>query len=471
MLSFISFIYTNFINVFVLLSVTVGIYFLFKKPLYTFYIAILTLPFKGLYLWVGTNIEIWKILSALTLLFYGPMLMIRSYNQIKKNRFIHLLTFYILYVIMTTLLFLFFIPESDKHSVSGGFFKNEGRFLYQIGLFIITINLILWPIYVIKKEEDLSQIFKLIVYSNVVLASLGVVQELSIRIAGYDPFPINRPTGFDYEGGSLVVQGAETIHRMNSLAGEPKHLAIALIVGVIVIILYRLNGKKIINYDLLMLTMLLVCLVATYSTTGYIWFGVVMVIIAGLYRFKISKNIILLLVAAGITMGVMYYSTEGNPAPYIVKTINKAGLEVQDEAVFDFFKSEPLYTITGFGLGNIHFYAEAFLPPGFPLFRDAPFKGNTGFFFLLGDVGITGIIMLTFFVVGLVRSNSRFSASENGEEAIIHRIFIHFAIIASVMFLFRYFEFFFVALGIMLYLNNNYRLAKTRYPQGSLSEK
>jgi hypothetical protein len=397
------------------------------------------------------------------LLFYGPMLLVKIYKRIKSNRFLNLLIFYIMYAVLITLLFLFLIPVSDKHLVSGGFFKNEGRYLYQIGLFLITVNLIIWPIYVIKTEEELFKVFKIIVYSDVVLAIFGIIQELSIRIANYNPFPIHRITGFDYEGGYLRMYGTEAIHRMQSLAGEPKHLAMALVIGIIIIILYRLNGKKIIRYDLITLAMFFICLVFTYSTTGYIWFGVAMAMIIVLHGFKLLKNPIVLLIVISIAMVLTYSyynSIEGELAPYILKTINRASLEVQDKAVFDFFKNKPFYAITGLGLGNIHFYAENYLPTSFPLFRDTPFKGNSGTLLLLGDVGIIGMIILTFFVFGLIQSNSRFSVFENKEKATECKICIYFTIIVSVLFLSRYYEFFFIALGIMLYMNNNYRWKK-----------
>ncbi len=460
MLAFLSYLYTSYLNIAVILICLIGIFYLFKKPLYTFYLAIFFLPFKSLYLWVGTNIEIWKILSAASLLIYGPTFLLKSYNGIKNNRYFHLLLFYIFYAVFMTIIFLIVIPEHDKHPVIGGFFKNEGRYIYQIGLFIITINLILWPIYIIKKEEELFKVFKITFYSVAVLSILGIIQELSIMLIDFDPFPIHRPTGFDYEGGSLVIPEAGTRHRMNSLAGEPKHLGIALIIGMVILLLHRLNGKKIVKYDFIFLTIFLICLVMTYSTTGYVWFSVVMLIIAMLYSFKLSKNIIGFFIAAGLTMVVVHYSTMGEPAPYIVKTINKVGLEVQDEAVFDFFKKEPYYAITGLGLGNVHFYAIDYLPQGFPLFRDMPFKGNSGFFLLLGDIGFLGIFMLSVYIIGLLRSTKKLSNSFNGTLLINDRILIHFTIIASAIFLLRYFEFFFVILGLMLYLHNIYSYQK-----------
>lgn len=447
-------------TIFVILICLIGIFYLFRKPLYTFYIAIFFLPFKGLYLWVGTNIEIWKILSAVSLLIYGPTFLLKSYNGIKKNRYFHLLMFYISYVVLMTIIFHFLIPGQDKHTVAGGFFKNEGRYIYQIGLFMITVNLILWPIYVLKNKDDISKLFRIVFYSVSVLSILGLFQELSIMFFNNDPFPIHRPEGFDYEGGSLVIPGAETIHRINSLAGEPKHLAIAIIIGMAVTLLHRLNGKRIIRYDLVFFTLFLVSLVLTYSTTGYIWYGVIMFLLVMLYGLKLSRNILALLIAASITMVVAHYSTGGEPTPYIMKTINKTGLEVQDEAVLNFLLEEPHYAITGLGLGNIHFYADQYLPPGFPLFRDTPFKGNTGFLLLLGDIGFIGLLLLFFFISGLIKSTQNLSRSLNKKISTDDKIIIHLTIILLALFALRYFEFFFVVLGYLLFINNQYSSKK-----------
>lgn len=462
MLAFLSNLYTSYLNIAVILICIVGIFYLFKKPLYTFYIAIFFLPFKGLYLWVGTNIEIWKVLSAVSLLIFWPTFLLKSYNGIKNNRYFHLLLFYICYAVLMTVIFLLLIPEQDKHTVVGGFFKNEGRYIYQLGLFLITVNLILWPIYVLRNDDDISKLFRIVFYSVAVLSILGLFQELSIMFFNNDPFPIHRPEGFDYEGGSLVIPKGETIRRINSLAGEPKHLAIVLIIGMVVILLHRLNGKNIIRFDLFFFTLFLACLVLTYSTTGYIWYGVVMFLLMMLYGFKLSRNIMALLIAASITMAVVHYSTGGEPTPYIMKTINKTGLEVQDEAVLHFLLNEPYYAITGLGLGNVHFYADKYLPPGLPIFRDTPFKGNTGLLFLLGDTGFIGLLILFLFISGLIKSTAR-NLSRTFNKTILtdNKIIIHLTIILLALFALRYFEFFFVVLGCLLFVNNQYNSKKT----------
>ena len=455
MLTFISNIYTSYISVSVILITAIGLFFLIKKPLYTFYIIVFTLPFKSLYIWIGTNIEAWKILSGVSLLLYSSALLIGGYNKIKTNKYFNQLIFYCGYTIFLTIFFIFIIPSSEQYSVEGGFFKNEGRFILQIFLFLITINLILLPIFVIKKPDEIIKILKVHLYAIIALSILGIIQETVIRIFGIDLFPIHRPGGiFDYEGGYYHALGAVApARRMSSLAGEPKHLAIALDIGILITLLYRVNGVKIIKNDIWVIVMFLLCLLVTHSGTGYVWFGIITIIVMLLYRFKLPKAVFTLIIVSGLSMFIFNIFSSSKISPYLMKTYNRLGIEVQDQAVLDFFKKNPLYAITGLGLGNIHFYAEKYLPPEFPIFRDTPFKGNTGFFLLLGDVGLLGILIFTLFSIGLIKTNKRLIKTKFKNEP-GYKIINHLMIVAFILFWFRYYEFFFVILGLMLYLNN-----------------
>ena len=119
--------------------------------------------------------------------------------------------------------------------------------------------------------------------------------------------------------------------------------------------------------------------------------------------------------------------------------------------------------ITGTGLGNIHFFAEAYLPFRFPLFHDTPFKGNSGFLLLLGDVGIIGISMLALLTIGLIRSIHRRVDVRDPDMSGKYAVIVHFASIAFVLFLLRSFELFYLTLGLLLYLQNDSRLRTHRY--------
>lgn len=447
---FISKGYEFFIDFGLFLLVLVGVFFLFKRPRYAYYLTVFTVPFKSLYIWMGTNIEVWKLMSAMSLCLYGPRFLLDVSHKLRKNPSATRLTLFVLYAIFITIVIPFTIPDTDKQVMEGGFFKNEGRIIFQIVFFLITINLILWPSYILKNVQQAFYTFRVIVLSVITLSVAGLIQLVSLNTTGYDPFPIHRVHGLDNTGGLIAVQGFGSVQRLNSLAGEPKHFAIALIIGFLILIIHRLNNVRIISHEIMFMGMFFVCLVATYSTTGYLWFGVTIISIFALYRQKFTGSSLLLVLLAALSLSVANLGTGGGSDAYIDKTINKTGLEIQDEAVLGYLKDNPLEAITGLGLGNIHHYAVHYIPLCFPLFRKTPFKGNTGLFLLLGDVGLIGIILLTLFITKLIfkkfNKNKTQTIGKERQDALTHIIIISYA-----LFMMRYFELFYVFLGISLY--------------------
>jgi len=449
----ISDIYILYHNYLVFIPVVVGLYYLIRKPIYTFYIAVFTLPFKSLFFWAGTTFEAWKILSLAAFLMYGlPLLLSKKRN----NLLFQLFTLYILYVVLLTIAFFFLIPETYKYTVTGGFLKNEGRWIYQILFFLINVNFVLWPVYVIKDESELHKTFQVIIYSIIVLSILGILQEASIKMGNFDPFPIHRLPDyevgvFDYEGGMITADGMDVIHRMNSLGGEPKHFAVTLILGIVIILLYGLNRKTIVKYNFVVFLMFLICLFATYSTTGYIWFGVMLAVILMLYRAKVFKRLIIIILILSCFL-IAYLMIKGNLLPYVDKTLAKIGFQDTDKAVFDYLKDNPIFALTGVGLGNIHFFAASHLPLGHPL-ANTSFKGVTGFFLLLGDTGFLGLLILFLFLKGLLHSLRSRMPFIGQDDFSLCRIVAHFSILISILFLLRYFELFYLALGVMFYLH------------------
>lgn len=457
MIEFLSNIYISYGDYILLAVLLLGLVLILKMPLFTMQIAVFTLPLKSLYIWVGTNIEIWKILSGAFLILYTPSLALRNYKYIKSNRNYKLFMLFCIYAIAITCVFFFALPDSIKHIVSGGYFKNEGRVLYQLVFFALTMNLVLIPTCVLKRREDIDIILKTYLYSVIFLSILGIMQWGSVEIVGFDPFPIKRFLG-TYESAYVVATGYESAFRMNSLAGEPKHMAIALIIGIVILMLCNINNYHIIKHELPVLTLFVLCLLGTFSTTGFVWFGISMIFILALYSFRMPRKLLVIFIVTAVTMGVIYFVSGEQHAPLIVKTLEKTGLEVQDQAVYDYFKDNPADSLIGFGLGNIHYFAVKYLPVNFPLFKNSPFKGNTGLFFFLGDVGLLGIVIFTFFVLGLVKSTINFPASL--QLKCKKRILVHLVIIGSILFIFRYNEIYFVIIGLLLFLNNELRFER-----------
>ncbi|MFC1831335.1 hypothetical protein ACFL0S_04865 [Thermodesulfobacteriota bacterium] len=390
-------------------------------------------------------------MSLVALCLYGPKVIISKSHRLRKNPSFPWLIIYIAYALFITVLFPLTIPGNDKNLMIGGFFKNEGRIIFQIVFFLITVNLILWPSYIFNSPKQIFTTFKVIFLSVATLAVLGIIQLISLYTSGFDPFPIHRVYGLDNTGGMLYVQGLPGLQRINSLAGEPKHFAIALIIGLLILIIYRLNKRYITQFEIPILAIFFVCLLATYSTTGYLLFTISLACVFILYRHKMTGTSIIVIVLVILSLYAVSYRSGSGSYSYIEKTVNKTGLEVQDLAVFDYFKDNINVALTGTGLGNIHHLAVKYLPNNFPIFRDTPFKANSGFLLLLGDVGFIGILLLLIFIFKLIRRRSKKGALPDWKE---RNIVTHITLISSSLFLFRYFELFFVFCGLLMYYRN-----------------
>ena len=138
---------------------------------------------------------------------------------------------------------------------------------------------------------------------------------------------------------------------------------------------------------------------------------------------------------------------------FFEKQFSKASMEVQDDAIFKYlFEENIFHSIIGTGLGNIHYYAVDYLPINFPLFRDTPFKANTGFMYMVSEYGIVGMLILYITTILLILKNlyyTRILKIVYPEEIII----IQLTVVFSIVFLFRYYEFFFLLLGVMIAMN------------------
>jgi hypothetical protein len=129
--------------------------------------------------------------------------------------------------------------------------------------------------------------------------------------------------------------------------------------------------------------------------------------------------------------------------------LSKTELEVQDESVIRALIENPGLFLTGTGLGNIHLFAVDYLPVNFPLFRDQGYKANSGLFFVVGDSGLIGLLILVaapfFGLQAYGRDRWRFCA-EHRKEASVALALIFVSLLS---FLLRYDVFYFLLSGFV----------------------
>lgn len=435
------------------LFILTGLFNIVSRPVITLHIIALTFLFRNFYVYVGTNFTVWKILSIAFICLYAPAWLMK-YSRGIKNKYESFFVLFVIFVMSATFLGngLLYLEGTHLEKMQGGWGKNEGRILFQVLYFCITVSLIFIPPLFLKSKKDIFRILKIIALACAVLAVCGLAQYILVKVLGFsNPFPIQ--SSQDSAGHTGYILGST--FRVNSIAGEPKHMGVAMALGAILLILSKMNKLDLIPRPNFWIPLFLMNLIFTYSTTGYALFILSFLLVLkfkGVFRLQTM----FLFIIVGASLLLLLASLSSTSYEVFMMQLSKVGFEVQDDAVRKYFvHEEPLRSILGVGLGNIHHYAVEYLPDNFPLFRDTPFKGNTGIMIMIGDYGLLGFTMLYCTALGLVKNNLNSLKSCAHASVKEYIVAAHFTLILAAVFIFRYEELFFLFLGIMLHINKS----------------
>lgn len=439
----ISSVYLFLIPIVFLIMSGMGILSVYKKPVVGICLIAISIILKNFFVIVGTRLDAWFVINAvfIALIFYSLIQQFQSKPTKVDVYFFIFIIYALLISIIGTLLLYWFDQQSVKIMI-GGFLKNEGRIIVQSIFFLVTFCLIFTVAFFLKSKDDIEYLLRVITKVLCLTALLGLIQYTVVVFFGFqNPFPIN--TG-DYSDGGHTGYISNLTFRVNSIVGEPKHFGLAMTLGMNILILSIMNRIKLVKYQTQWLALFVLMIFLTFSTTGYVLSIISIIscfIISGKINFKylIAASFFILL-----AISIQYFL--GSDTKEVVSSqFQKAGLEVQDLASLRFLISEPQYLIFGTGMGNIHHYAVEYLPKDFPLFRDTPFKGNSGFVMYLSDFGFVGIILLYMPVFILL-----FDYLKRKNVDRIDKVAMQLFFIFSLLFLFRYTELFFLLAGVSL---------------------
>lgn len=139
---------------------------------------------------------------------------------------------------------------------------------------------------------------------------------------------------------------------------------------------------------------MVVALFLSLSTTGMALTvgGIVALAVIYFRRLRLMDVVVVGLLA--VVVMTQLIGTGANFSTSLELQINRTGFEIQDESVMLGLMANPGLMLTGTGLGNIHLFAVDHLPPYFPLFRDHGYKANSGLWFVMGDSGLIGLLLL-----------------------------------------------------------------------------
>ena len=331
---------------------------------------------------------------------------------------------FMLYAVIWSLLQLGFIPQLK---VGDSVLRSPSvRALLQIGVFLFAIVPVVLTPLAIDRADDILRMGRLFIASMVVLALIGWVQLAIWYVTGNNPIPIEAfgaafgGLNADDRSGAFGVD-ALYIYRMNSLAGEPRELAIGLVVALLLIQAHALTAVRVPALRLATLwAFLFLSLLATFSTSGFVIFVIAsLATLPGCWLFRVavrrSGRVMALAASAVIApfaLAITVIQSSGFDIIAVLasRTIERltsdGAVEDFDRAIIAFFEVHPDSIIGGLGLGNVHLYAGAYLDPLFALYAEGNvFIGKTFYLRYISEIGIIGFaLLIMWFAMLMIRT-------------------------------------------------------------------
>lgn len=418
----------------------------------SFAILFATFFYKNLAFMLVSSIEPWK-LSVFGIV--GATLIVRSktLNNLLRTpraaKFIYAWSAYA--ILMSVVVSLFLATQPGSKTNYAGFLNNEGRILSQGAYYILILMLFITPIVSLRSIQSIYSAVRAGVYGIILLAILGLAQYGIYHGSGVDIFPINRAGEYEKNIAILNNMYVSDIVRIGSLAGEPKHLAIALVFGIAIIIFgikhSFLSAKKYIYFVGLML----IALYFTYSTTGFALMAIILLVATvgeGNLR-KRTKTVTFAAIVGSIASLLVWSLGDRSALTFVVE---RTGLEVQDDSVYMALVNNPFIALFGAGAGNIHHFSGDYLPHDFPLFKDKAYKPNSGILFVIADSGFIGLLVLSSAVFLLIKNARRSCSNLTPLEPIKRNTLMFLSdllLVSFALFLARYTEMLFLVLGLL----------------------
>jgi O-antigen ligase len=264
--------------------------------------------------------------------------------------------------------------------------------------------------------------------SAVVLATIGWGQLAIWYATGSNPLPVGYVSSLldgssaGLRSGILRVSGAE-VFRMNSLAGEPKNLGMVLVIAMLLIqVAARGNPKQ--RRLKIMWFYFAAAVLTTWSTSAFLLLIAGPAVLAMIPKqtngptgspMQAFRTVSLGLVAV-IAFVLAYAPPDIQPTRHLdtgfvsllESRFDRSPLEDFDAGVAGFLRANPGYGVFGVGLGNIHLYADSYLPAAVRYYAaGTPFVAKSGYLRVISELGVVGLLLLLTTVAVLLRRAQR----------------------------------------------------------------
>jgi hypothetical protein len=372
-------------------------------------VSVFFMPWNGLDIDIGLRITVYQLSLAGLVLVTLVRLTQPGLRPVAIAAW-PLFAAFLLYAVIWSLLQLGIFPQ--LRITTEGLRGPNVRAVIQILLFLFSVSpVVLYPM-LIRDSDDVLRIGRVYLAGVVVMSLIGWLQLVGWYATGNNPLPIGafgNALGGGYaeaRSGSYVLD-ALNIYRMNSFAGEPRDLGIAIVVALIAIQSVALVARRPATGKLLLLwVFLFLTLLSTVSTSGIgLWViaSPTLVPACWLFGVKIARSgrqllgvLALLVLPLVVIVGALQAS--GIPvidiiANRTIERVNSDGaLEDFDKTIISWLETAPQAAIAGVGLGNAHLYATPFLDPLFALYAEGNvFVAKTQYLRFISEIGIIGL--------------------------------------------------------------------------------
>ncbi|MEY2884041.1 MAG: hypothetical protein RL490_1765 [Pseudomonadota bacterium] len=296
------------------------------------------------------------------------------------------------------------------------------RAVIQIPLYLFNFSPVVLAALLFRSVADVVQAFRIYMAALVVLALIGWLQVVLWYGVGFNPIPVgilNVALG----GSEAYIREGQfgfenfNIYRMNSFAGEPRNLATALVLGMLVLQALMLALRRP-DWRLVGLwVFFFITTLATFSTSGAVvwaagtaallpafWVGLIPI------RRKVSTLFAALaLILVPVALGVVAAEASGIPVIDLVaeRTFDRiesnGAVEDFDLAISRYLSAHPESIVTGTGLGNAHLYGIPYLDPEHAVYAEGNvFQAKTGVVRIVSELGLIGLALFGLWYLALV---------------------------------------------------------------------
>jgi O-antigen ligase len=316
------------------------------------------------------------------------------------------------YSILISLATAPYLPEG---SVLGGWGRQPGvRSFLQVLILLLIVSPVFIVPAILRDVRDAVACVRVYVVSAAVLAGFGVIQLVIWYLLGSNPIPIGMVSNI--LGGATEIRegafefGQVAIYRMNSFGGEPKDLSVSIVIALVVLQASILRGDFRSRYSLALWLLLILSLLATYSTTGFIvfllaslvevFFFLVSARRAGVRRAAVLVKFgvpVLLLVGAFSVVQYLGFGALDLLLDRTAERISDSSLgafEDFDFAIKEYLLEHPWSALFGVGLGNIHLFANEYLPAEAVRYAGGGvFVAKAQYLKLISETGLVGFCL------------------------------------------------------------------------------